>query len=37
LIWTGISDTFNPKSAPKVIEGVVKLVAQELEKEEILR
>jgi hypothetical protein len=37
FIWTGISDTFNPKSAAKVIEGVVKLVAQELEKESILR
>lgn len=36
FVWTAISDTFNPKSAPKVIEGVVKLVAQELEKEGIL-
>lgn len=35
FVWTGISDTFNPKSASKVIEGVVKLVAQELEKEGI--
>ncbi len=37
FIWTGISDTFNPKSAPKVIEGVVKLVAQQLEREGIFR
>jgi hypothetical protein len=37
FIWTGISDTFNPKSAPKVIEGVVKLVAQELEKEGVFQ
>ncbi len=37
LVWTGISDSFNPKSAPKVIEGVVKLVAQELEKERVLQ
>jgi len=37
LVWTGISDTFNPKSAPKVIEGVVKLAAKELEKESILQ
>jgi hypothetical protein len=35
FVWTAISDTFNPKSAPKVIDGVVKLVAQELEKDGI--
>jgi len=35
FVWTGISDTFNQKAAPKVIDGVVKLVAQELEKEGI--
>lgn len=33
FVWTGISDTFNPRSAPKVIDGVVKLVAKELEKD----
>ena len=36
LIWTGTSDTFNPKAAHKVIEALVKLVAKELEKEAIL-
>ena len=36
LIWTGTSDTFNPKSAHKVIEALVKLVVKELEKEAIL-
>ncbi len=36
FVWTAISDTFNPHSAAKMIEGVVKLVAQELEKEGIL-
>ena len=35
LVWTAISDTFNPASAHKVIDGVVKLVAQQLEKEGI--
>lgn len=36
LIWTGISDTFNPGSARKVIQDLVKLVVKELEKETIL-
>jgi len=36
LIWTGTSDTFNPKSAHKVIDALVKLVVKELEKEAIL-
>jgi hypothetical protein len=36
LIWTGTSDSFNPKSAQKVIDGVVKLVAKELKKQNIL-
>jgi hypothetical protein len=36
LIWTGTSDTFNPKSAHKVIDAIVKLVAEEMEKEAIL-
>ncbi len=35
LVWTAISDTFNPKSAHKAIEGVVMLVTQELEKDGI--
>ena len=33
LIWTGTSDTFNPKDAQKVINGVVKLVTQQLTKD----
>jgi len=36
LIWTGTSDTFNPKSAHKVIDALVKLVVKELEREAIL-
>ncbi|MBZ5537942.1 MAG: hypothetical protein LAO31_18455 [Acidobacteriia bacterium] len=36
LIWTGTSDTFNPKSAHKVIDALIKLVVKELEKEAIL-
>ena len=36
LIWTGTSDTFNPKSAHKVIDALVKLVVKEFEREAIL-
>jgi len=36
LIWTGTSDTFNPKSAHKVIDPLVKLVVKQLEQEAIL-
>jgi hypothetical protein len=36
LIWTGTSDSFNPKSAQKVIDGVVKLIVKELKKLGIL-
>lgn len=37
MVWTGVSDTFNPKSADKVIQGLTKLVVQELQKEGILQ
>ena len=36
LIWTGTSESFNPKNAQKVIDGVVKLVVKELKKQNIL-
>jgi len=36
LIWTGTSDSFNPKSAHKVIDEVVKLVVKELAKQGLL-
>jgi hypothetical protein len=36
LIWTGTSESFNPGSAKKTIEGVVKAVATELRKKQIL-
>src|ERR1700745_1509058 len=36
LIWTGTSDSFNPKSAKKVIDGLVKLIVKELTKENLL-
>jgi len=36
LVWTGTSDTFNPKSADKVIEQLSKLIVNELGKESIL-
>jgi hypothetical protein len=36
LVWTGISDTFDPSSAKKAIDGVVKLVVKELEKDKLI-
>ena len=36
LVWTGVSDTFNPSSADKVIDGICRLVMKELQKEAIL-
>ncbi len=35
FVWTGISDSFNPSSAKKAIDAVVKVVVKELEKEAI--
>jgi len=36
LVWTGTSDTFNPKDVQKVIKDVVKLVAGELSKDGVI-
>jgi hypothetical protein len=36
LIWTGTSDSFNPKSAKKVIDGLVKLIVKELTMQNLL-
>jgi hypothetical protein len=36
LAWTCISDTFDPKSAQKVVEGLVKTVAKAIQKEDVL-
>ncbi len=36
LVWTGVSDTFNPSSADKVIDGLSKLIVKELHKEAII-
>jgi hypothetical protein len=36
LIWTGTSDSFNPRSAQKAIDEVVKVVAKELKKKDLL-
>lgn len=36
LIWTGTSDSFDPKSVQKAIDGLVKLIAKELKKQNIL-
>ena len=36
IVWTGTSDTFNPRSADKAIDGVSKLIVKELQKDGIL-
>jgi hypothetical protein len=36
IVWTGTSDTFNPRSADKAIDGVSKLIVRELQKDGIL-
>ncbi len=37
LLWSGTSDTFNPGSAQKVIDGLSKLIVKELQKDAILQ
>jgi hypothetical protein len=36
LVWTGITDTFNPSNVDKAIEGLVKLVVKELRSDGVL-
>lgn len=36
LVWTGITDTFNPSNVHKAIKGLVKLVVTQMQKEEVL-
>jgi hypothetical protein len=36
LVWTGVSDSFNPKSAEKVADGLVKEVPKQMEKDGLL-
>jgi hypothetical protein len=36
LVWTGVSDSFNPKSAQKVADGLVKEVPKQMEKDGLL-
>ena len=36
LVWTGVSDTFNPRSADKAIDGLSKLLLKELQKQGVL-
>ena len=36
LLWSGVSDTFNPRSPQKAIEGISKLIVKELQKDAIL-
>jgi len=36
LVWTGVSDSFNPKSAEKVADGLVKMLPKQMEKDGLL-
>jgi len=36
LVWTGITDTFNPSDVHKAIKGLVKLVVAQMQKDEAL-
>lgn len=36
LVWTGVSDTFNPRSADKVIAALSQLIVKQLQKEGIV-
>jgi hypothetical protein len=36
LVWSGVSDIFNPKSPDKVIDAVSRLIVRELQKEAII-
>ena len=36
LVWTGVSDSFNPKSAKKVADGLVNEVPKQMEKDGLL-
>src|SRR5262249_21219891 len=36
LVWTGITDTFDPKNVHKAIEGLVKLVVKQMHTEGVL-
>jgi hypothetical protein len=36
LMWAGVSDSFNPKSAKKVADGLVKEVPKQMEKDGLL-
>jgi hypothetical protein len=36
LVWTGITDTFNPSNLHKAIKGLVNLVVTQMQKEEVL-
>jgi hypothetical protein len=37
LVWTGVSDSFNPKSAEKIVDGLVKEVPKQMEKDGLFR
>jgi hypothetical protein len=36
LVWNGVSKSFNPKSAQKIVEGLVKEVTKQMEKDGLL-
>jgi hypothetical protein len=35
-MWTGVSESFNPKSAKKVADGLVKEIPKQMEKDRLL-
>jgi len=37
LVWTGITDTFNPSNLRKATNGLVKLVVKQMQSDEVLR
>ncbi len=36
LVWTGITDTFNPSNVDKAINRLVKLVVKQMQSEDVL-
>ncbi len=37
LVWTGVTDTFNPSNVQKAINGLVKLVVKQMQSDEALQ
>jgi hypothetical protein len=37
LVWTGVTDTFNPSNVQKAINGLVKVVVKQMQSDEALQ